>query len=54
MSNLGGVLSKASVLKRFTDGGLGRRPQPPVAMGVWRQSPQLLDDFCKFLENKAI
>ena len=35
-------------------GGWGPCPQPPVAMGVWGQSPQPLGDFCKFLEKKAI
>ena len=31
MSNLGDVCEKASVLKRFTDGGLGA--EPPAAGG---------------------
>ena len=46
-------MEKVSVLKRYTDGGLGA--EPPGAggyMGVWRQSPQPLGNFCKFLEKK--
>ena len=48
MSNLGDVLSKLV----YSNGGLGA--EPPVAMGVWGQSPQPLGDFCKFLEKKSI
>ena len=32
---------------------MGQSPQPPMATGVWGQSPQPLGDFCKFLEKKA-
>ena len=54
MSNLGDVLSKLVYSNVSQTGGWGRSPQPPVAMGVWKQSPQPLGDFCKFLEKKAI
>ena len=41
------------MLKRITDGGLGVEPPAAGAMGVWRQSPQPLGDFCTFLEKKS-
>ena len=54
MSNLGDVLSMLVYSNVPQTGVCGRSPQPPVAMGVWGQSPQPLGDFCKFLKKKAI
>ena len=53
MSNLGDVLRKLVYSNVSQTGLWGRNLQPPVAMGVWGQSPQALGDFCKFLENKS-
>ena len=53
MSNLGDVLSKLLYSNVSLTGVRGICPQPPVAMGVLGQSPQLLGHFCKFLEKKS-
>ena len=54
MSNLGDWMSKLVYSNVSQTGVWGLSPQPAVVMEVWRQSPQLLGDFCKFLEQKAI
>ena len=54
MSNLGDVLRKLLYWNVSQTRVWGRSLQPPVAMGVWGQSPQPLGDFCKFLEKKTI
>ena len=45
--------AKLDGLGSESSGGLGVEPLPPVAMGVWEQSPQSLGNFCKFLERKS-
>ena len=54
MFNFGDVLSKLVYSNVSHTEVWGRSPQPPVAMGVCGQSPQLLGNICKFLEKKAI
>ena len=54
MSNLGEVLSMLVYSNVPQTEVWGRSPQPPVTMGVWEQSPQLLGNFRKFLKQKAI
>ena len=52
MSNLGDVLSKLVYSNVSQTRVWGWSPQPPVAMGVWGQSPRPLGNFCKILEKK--
>ena len=54
LSELGDALSKLVYLKRITDGGLGQSSQPPGAMWVWRQSPQLMGNVLYFLGKITI
>ena len=54
MSKLEDVLRNLVYSNVSQTGVLGRSLQPPVAMGVLGQSIQLLGDFRKFSEKKAI
>ena len=52
MFNLGDVLSKLVYSNESQT--WPAPPSPPVAMGIWGQSPKPLGNFWKLLEKKAI
>ena len=54
MSNLGDVLSKLVYSNVSQTGVWGRIPQPPVAMGVWGQSPCRWAIFVSFRKKSYL